>query len=872
MATGVEYSYKVVSYYTAGTDTVESLGKDPTKTQSSACATPDAPTGVTVTNKGSTKLKVTWDDMSDKGAEKYIVYGSLDGKTYTELGTTSNLYYTDTSVPTNTTRFYQVTAVITINGTDIEGSKSAVAYEMARPLKPTDVTLTAVRYDKIKITLTMDPDADGVQIWRSTDQKTWTKIYDGTKSAYTDTGLTCGTTYYYKARFYVNGTMKGTTVTKTCAYSAVVSGKATPAAPSTVDITKTHEGPLAKNNYMKVEWTKVTGASGYQVQQKAGSGSWTLVKTITNGSTLACTITGLKLNTTYQYRVRAYRTVKGTNVYGPWTKSGTDSLALKKVASLAATTSPSGTIKLSWTGYYNAAGYRVIMTCTDDPTYSYEKDVTASAVTISGLTLGYQYTAEVYVFVNTSTSIKLGPVATITKEITPTKPTGVTAAQVSNQYAVKVKWTKVSGVDGYMVQRRLASDSTWTTLNTVADDTTAYTDKTLTKSDLGETYYYRVVSYVAAPHGDAKAGSAAVSVSIVPFTTTVEVDAASSNALKVTWNAVDSASGYQVWRSTSANGTYSLVKDTTATSFTNKKLSTGTYYYYKVRAYVTVGSKTYYGNYSKAVGRKVTPVQADAPTGVTVTSAKSVKVTWTAVSGIDAYKVYYSTSISGTYTCAGTYSGTSASISGLTCGKNYYFKLSYVDNGVEGTKSSAVGPYKPIPVKVTGLSYSIVGNKQVKLTWKAQSNVSGYGISLTSYAGKTSYSYVSSNSTVLTLDVGTTWTVHVFAYNGSVTGADSDDLTFCVGPAKITNLSASVAKGGDVTLTWTKSTGAAGYKIKNNTTNSVATIIISDSKVSWSESGLTAGKKYTYSVWPMCYDEEGNMKYGPKATVTITAQ
>ena len=41
---------------------------------------------------------------------------------------------------------------------------------------------------------------------------------------------------------------------------------------------------------------------------------------------------------------------------------------------------------------------------------------------------------------------------------------------------------------------------------------------------------------------------------------------------------------YEVWRSTSKNGTYTRITTTTRTSITNTKTEAGVTYYYKVRA------------------------------------------------------------------------------------------------------------------------------------------------------------------------------------------------------------------------------------------------------------------------------------------------
>ena len=61
-------------------------------------------------------------------------------------------------------------------------------------------------------------------------------------------------------------------------------------------------------------------------------------------------------------------------------------------------------------------------------------------------------------------------------------------------------------------------------------------------------------------------------------------------SIKLTWSTVVGASGYEVYRATSSTGTYSLLTKTSFLYYTNLGLITGRKYYYKVRAYQTIGN------------------------------------------------------------------------------------------------------------------------------------------------------------------------------------------------------------------------------------------------------------------------------------------
>lgn len=77
------------------------------------------------------------------------------------------------------------------------------------------------------------------------------------------------------------------------------------------------------------------------------------------------------------------------------------------------------------------------------------------------------------------------------------------------------------------------------------------------------------------------------------------------HAVSLKWNNIAGVSGYEIYRSTSANGTYTKVRSVSATttSYTQTGLNTGAAYYYKVRAYVQKSTST-----TRYSGHCATPV------------------------------------------------------------------------------------------------------------------------------------------------------------------------------------------------------------------------------------------------------------------------
>ena len=82
--------------------------------------------------------------------------------------------------------------------------------------------------------------------------------------------------------------------------------------------------------------------------------------------------------------------------------------------------------------------------------------------------------------------------------------------------------------------------------------------------------------------------------------TGVTATAASTSSITVSWSSVSEATGYYVYRSTSASGTYNQVGTSSSTSYTNTGLSAGTTYYYRVSAYNSYGESAQSSGYAYA--------------------------------------------------------------------------------------------------------------------------------------------------------------------------------------------------------------------------------------------------------------------------------
>jgi len=154
----------------------------------------------------------------------------------------------------------------------------------------------------------------------------------------------------------------------------------------------------------------------------------------------------------------------------------------------------------------------------------------------------------------------------------------------------------------------------------------------------------------------------------------VKTSIVSATSAKISWGKVADATGYQVKRSTSKNGTYASVKNTASTGFTNTGLKAGKTYYYTVRAYKTVDGKRIYGADSAVVSVKPKPLKVKGVKAVQPDSGKA-EISWSKQANVSGYQIARATSETGTYKSVGSTANLTFVNTRLTADKTYYYKV-----------------------------------------------------------------------------------------------------------------------------------------------------------------------------------------------------
>ena len=195
--------------------------------------------------------------------------------------------------------------------------------------------------------------------------------------------------------------------------------------------------------------------------------------------------------------------------------------------------------------------------------------------------------------------------------------------------------------------------------------------------------------------------------------------------IKLQIKTVKGASGYQIYRSTSKNGNYQKVAETSSATYLDKKRSAGKTYYYKVRAIKKQKSGTGYGSFSGI--KSCRALKKSGITSVRSASSTKLEIQWNAVNGANRYELYRSTKKNGSYKKIKSTSATSYTDTNRTEGKTYYYKVrAYQLSGTVSGKSSlsSVKSGKTLK-KVQGAMAVIEGDKAL-VRWCGVSGATQY--------------------------------------------------------------------------------------------------------------------------------------------------
>lgn len=187
---------------------------------------------------------------------------------------------------------------------------------------------------------------------------------------------------------------------------------------------------------------------------------------------------------------------------------------------------------------------------------------------------------------------------------------------------------------------------------------------------------------IAACYGLKLAGDTSAQLSKTKLTKLV---GKTSTSVSLAWNKVKGADGYEIYRSSSKNGSFTkiaTVKKASSVSYLDSSLAGGKTYYYKVRPYQMDGNQKRRAGFCAV--QKIKLLKKPS-VSVQNQSATRAKVSWKEVKGAVKYQVYRSTSKDGKYQKIATIQkGNFFKDTNRSTNAKYYYKVRAVSSGIKG--------------------------------------------------------------------------------------------------------------------------------------------------------------------------------------------
>ncbi len=304
-----------------------------------------AVTGAKVKTQGTTSLTLAWD--KNASANGYVVEQYKGGKWTQITKTASNaiVSYTVNGLKADTTYTFRIKGYV-VSGTTEYSSEYTRLAAKTRIANVGTFKGSTVSGSAIKLDWSKNDKATGYVIEQYKGGK-WTALAttkNNTTLTFTVKGLASATVYSFRIKSF--RTVNGKTD-----YSEYTSLKAATSFGGVNNLTVKSYTASA----ITLAWNKNASANGYVVEQYKG-GKWTQIAKTSSNATVTYTVNGLKADTTYTFRVRAYKTAAGKTIYSEYTRLAAKT-RIAKVASFRVTGTTTSAVELSWNKNDKATGY-----------------------------------------------------------------------------------------------------------------------------------------------------------------------------------------------------------------------------------------------------------------------------------------------------------------------------------------------------------------------------------------------------------------------------------------------------------------------------------------------------------------------------------
>ena len=359
-------------------------------------------TGVKVKTHGTASLTLAWDKNAN--AKGYIIEQYKGGK-WTQIAKTSSntaVTYTVNRLAADTTYTFRIKAYAISGESEIYSDYVRIAGK-TRIANVASFKGSAVSASAVKLDWSKNDKATGYVIEQYKGGK-WTALAttkNNTTLTFTVKGLAEGTTYSFRIKSF----RKTGSTTDFSEYTAIK-------AATLLDGVSDFKVTSVTGSWITLEWAKNDKATGYSIEQYKG-GKWTVIATTKNNATLKFTVKGLKNDTTYSFRIRAYKTSGGVTAYSDYVRIA-GKTRIPNVATFKGSAVSASEVKLDWSKNDKATGYVIEQYKGGKWTaLATTKNNTTLTFTVKGLAKGTTYSFRIKSFRKTGSTTEFSEYASV---------------------------------------------------------------------------------------------------------------------------------------------------------------------------------------------------------------------------------------------------------------------------------------------------------------------------------------------------------------------------------------------------------------------------------------------------------------------------
>ncbi len=520
---------------------------------------------------------------------------------------------------------------------------------------------------------------------------------------------------------------------------------------------------------------------------------------------------------------------------------------------LVASAMDSSQIDLVWYVVSGVTGYKIYQSATLDGVYSEIDNISSNSYTNIGLSSNTEYYYKVKAY-NVNGDSEFSNVASALTFVS--TPTNLTASAVSSSQ-IDLLWNAVNGEVKYRIYKSVLEYGIYNKIGEVRDN--FYSNTGL---EANTAYFYKVKAYNIG--GNSDFSNIAGDTTILATPTNLVAAALNLSQISLSWDAVDGAEGYYLYRHSTTSEIYTQIDVGSEISYTDIISNSYIKYFYRLKAY----RATKVSDFSNTVDVRLSLLKPEG-LSLVVQDQTHIRLSWDIASGVTGYFLYKSADNGKSYTAKNI--GSVLSYNDLVSYPDieYFYKLEAY-NAADTSEFSEVvkGRINVItPENVTAIAKS---SSQIDISWDAVSGAAEYRL----HASKDSVTFsdiVIVKDTVYhdtLLSANTKYFYKVQSSNNAHTSGNSSIISKTTIVAAPTGLSDTVVSSSQINISWDTVAGAEGYSLylsaDDGETYSITPVV--DSTTTYHFTGLTANKAYHYKV--QAYNNNGYSEFSDRFIVT----